>query len=205
MDTWTMIDDARKDLIGTLESLTPEQWNAPTLCEAWRVREVVAHMSAATEPLRPGTLVGLARAGFNFNKFNAVDAKRRGAASTDELLLEFRSTVGIHRKPPVVTAEDMLIDVTVHTGDIRKPLGITHAVPAERFVRAAERLKGQRFLGTPKRCAGVTLRATDADWTCGSGPEVRGPGAALLLAMSGRRAALDDLEGDGKQLLASRF
>jgi hypothetical protein len=47
--------------------------------------------------------------------------------------------------------------------------------------------------------------ATDLDWSHGSGPEVRGSGEALLMAMAGRRAALDDLDGPGKAKFAQRL
>jgi hypothetical protein len=49
------------------------------------------------------------------------------------------------------------------------------------------------------------LRATDMEWSHGSGPEVSGPGVSLLMAMTGRRTALDDLKGDGAAILASRM
>ena len=58
--------------------------------------------------------------------------------------------------------------------------------------------------GAKRRIAGVTLRATDTDWRHGSGPEVTGPAIALLLAMAGRKTALDDLTGPGVALLRSR-
>ena len=60
-------------------------------------------------------------------------------------------------------------------------------------------------MGTKKRIAGLTLKATDMDWSTGSGRVVEGPGEALLMMMSGRKSALDDLSGEGKQTLASRF
>jgi hypothetical protein len=52
---------------------------------------------------------------------------------------------------------------------------------------------------------GVRLVATDLDWSHGNGPEVRGSGEALLMAMAGRPAALDDLDGPGKAKLAKHF
>ena len=55
------------------------------------------------------------------------------------------------------------------------------------------------------RVRGVQLVATDVDWAYGKGPEVRGPGEALLMAMAGRPAALDDLDGPGKAKLTQRF
>jgi hypothetical protein len=60
------------------------------------------------------------------------------------------------------------------------------------------------LIGTKNRIAGVTLRATDADWRHGSGPEASGPAIALVLAMTGRKSALDDLSGDGVTTLRER-
>jgi hypothetical protein len=48
------------------------------------------------------------------------------------------------------------------------------------------------------------LRATDSEWTHGSGPAVSGPALALVMAMTGRPAALDDLSGDGVEILRQR-
>ncbi len=33
----------REDFAAFLETLSPEKWEAPTLCERWNVREVAAH------------------------------------------------------------------------------------------------------------------------------------------------------------------
>lgn len=60
-------------------------------------------------------------------------------------------------------------------------------------------------LGARRRIRGLRLRATDIDWTHGHGPEVTGPGEALLMAMSGRPTALADLDGPGLATLAERL
>ncbi len=49
------------------------------------------------------------------------------------------------------------------------------------------------LIGSKKRIEGLTLRATDAEWSHGSGPEVSGPILSLVMAMTGRKAPLDDL------------
>lgn len=41
--------------------------------------------------------------------------------------------------------------------------------------------------------------AADVDWKAGSGPEVAEPLASIILAITGRRAGLDDLCGEGVQ------
>lgn len=52
-------------------------------------------------------------------------------------------------------------------------------------------------LPSRKEARGLRLVATDIDWATGAGPEVHGPGEALLLAVAGRRPAFDDLAGPG--------
>ena len=60
------------------------------------------------------------------------------------------------------------------------------------------------LIGTKSRIAGLTLRATDTDWTHGSGPVVEGPILDLLVASTGRSSALGQLSGDGVETLRER-
>lgn len=43
------------------------------------------------------------------------------------------------------------------------------------------------------------------EWSHGEGPEVRGPGEAILLALTGRAVVLDELEGEGVVVLKERM
>ncbi len=100
----------------------------------------------------------------------------------------------------------MLSDVIIHGQDIANPLGLKRDIPDDHVRRAADFFKGMGFpFGTKKKIAGFTLKATDVEWSTGAGPEVRGPLLSLLMVMAGRKAALEDLEGDGKQTLAGRL
>ena len=49
-----MAREEREEFAALLEELTPEQWESPTLCERWRVREVVAHAVSNDELTRLG-------------------------------------------------------------------------------------------------------------------------------------------------------
>ena len=60
------------------------------------------------------------------------------------------------------------------------------------------------LIGGKRRVAGLTLQATDTDWSHGSGPLVSGPARALMLATTGRKAALDELSGPGVETLRAR-
>lgn len=63
-----------------------------------------------------------------------------------------------------------------------------------------------RFGFVPKgQLDALSLRAKDQEWSYGEGAVVGGPSEALAMAVSGRRAALADLEGDGVRVLAQRL
>jgi uncharacterized protein (TIGR03083 family) len=98
-----------------------------------------------------------------------------------------------------------LVDGTIHHQDIRRSLGRPRSVPADRLERVLGLVPGNPRLGAGRRIRGLRLRATDVDWAHGRGPEVTGPGEALLMAMSGRPAALADLNGPGLGALAERL
>jgi uncharacterized protein (TIGR03083 family) len=99
----------------------------------------------------------------------------------------------------------MLGEIVVHGEDIRRPLGLRHDPPEAALVAVAESWKESNLLiGSKRRIAGLRLRATDADWSHGTGPEVAGPLTSLVAAMGGRQGAHADLTGDGLTILASR-
>ena len=82
--------------------------------------------------------------------------------------------------------------------DIRRPLGIAHTYQPEALTLVGDFvIRGNLLLGGKRRATGLTLTATDVDWTRGAGPEVKGPLASIILALTGRKAGLADLTGDG--------
>jgi hypothetical protein len=99
----------------------------------------------------------------------------------------------------------MLGEVVVHGNDIRQPLGIDDDSSTEAKLACLEMFKGSNFpVRAKKTITGLTLKATDVDWTFGSGPEVRGPLVALLMAMATRPLATT-LTGDGVTTLRGRL
>ncbi len=93
----------------------------------------------------------------------------------------------------------------MHGEDVFRSLGTYRPHPVEHVDTVADFYSGSNLLiGAKNRIEGVTLRATDSDWSHGSGPEVSGPTIALVMAMTGRKAALDDLSGPGVDVLRSR-
>src|SRR4051794_37157810 len=86
-----------------------------------------------------------------------------------------------------------------------RPLNIAQMYPTECAVQVANFYQGSNLLiGAKNRIVGLTLVASDAEWRHGEGPEVTGPIRSLVLAMTGRKAAIEDLSGRGAQTLELR-
>jgi uncharacterized protein (TIGR03083 family) len=193
----------RADLAAYLATLTPQQWDAPSLCSRWSIKDVVAHVISYEEL----GFLGLVK---RFVKGRIVRANEVGvddfAALSPQQLLEF---LGNHLQPQGLTAGFggmiALVDGTIHHQDIRRALGQPRTLPANRLGRVLGLVPGNPRLGAGRRIRGLRLRATDIDWAHGSGPEVTGPGEALLMAMAGRPAAVADLAGPGLATLTARL
>jgi len=114
-----------------------------------------------------------------------------------EIAADLREHAGSRFTPPTLGPGAPLAEVLLHGQDIRVPLGISGDRPAEPWRGAL------KFLVTPKARRGFVPRAlpplryvaSDIDWSHGEGEEVRGPAAALALAMAGRSARLDERDG----------
>lgn len=201
---WPLIHEERRALLADVDGLTDAQWATPSLCPGWTVRDAFGHLTS-TARMTPGRFVGhLASAGFRFHVMSAKDLAAETAGPPTRTVEQFRTLLDATTHPPG-PIDAMVGEVVVHSEDIRRPLGIGRAYPPAAVTRAADFFAASNLLiGTKKRIAGLTLRATDVDWTIGSGPEVSGPVLSLLMAMTGRKAALDDLVGEGLATLAAR-
>jgi uncharacterized protein (TIGR03083 family) len=201
---WPTIHAERTALADDLAGLTDEQWQVPSLCAGWTVLEVVGHMVATARMTPPRFLGHFAGSGFNFNKMADKDIAVETAGGPAATLAALRAVTPRTTAPPG-PVDAMLGEALVHPEDIRRPLGIKHEYPADAVVRVLDFFKKSKLIiGAKRRIDGMTLRATDVDWSYGSGPEVSGPAHSLLMAMTGRRDALTDLTGDGVDTLRSR-
>jgi len=201
-DVWRMVHAERAALLGDLEKLDPARWEEPSLCGQWTVHDVVAHLVDTARTTRLGFVVGLVRARLDFHRQNARGVERCRGASPQETLERLRQ-VASRRSTPPAPLDSRLVEEVVHGEDVRRPLGVHRDYPTEAVERAlAHQLRTSVGLGGGRqRAAGVRLVATDADWSHGDGAEVSGPLVSLLMAVSGRAAALDDLTGPGLERL----
>lgn len=193
-ETWRHIDQQRADLADFLETLTAEQWDTPSLCAGWTVRDVCVHLTQSAAPW-PRLAWEAIRSGFRFNDMVARIA-HEDRSTPDEALATLRAMVGGRRRPPGTAVADPLMDTLVHGQDIAIPLGIDRKMPVEAAVAAAERLWAVGFpFNTRKRFPGVEIVADDADFRVGAGERITGSMSDILLALAGRKAGLDGLSG----------
>ena len=202
---WPTIHTERAALASDLASLTDEQWATASLCTGWTVRQVLGHMTATAAMTPAKFFAGLLGSGFRFNAMSQKLVDRECEGSAADTLRRFRDHVDSSTHPPG-PVDSWLGETIVHSEDIRRPLGIAHDYPIDALTRVADFYRGSNVLiGGKKRVEGLTLRATDAEWTAGSGPEVVGSARTIVLAIAGRAAAVDDLTGDGVATLRSRL
>ncbi|WP_228714279.1 maleylpyruvate isomerase family mycothiol-dependent enzyme [Prauserella endophytica] len=198
-----MAQAERRDLATFLATLTPEQWQAPTLCTGWSVKDVVAHMLSYEELTTFGLIKRFAKG--RFFRANEIGLDEYRPLGPEQLL----DLLNHHLRPRGLTAGFggliALVDGTIHHQDIRRPLGIPRDIPPERLQRVLDSVPTNPRLGARRRIRGLRLRATDLDWSTGQGPEVIGTGEALLMAMAGRRGVTPELTGPGQSTLAARI
>ncbi|GAA0803317.1 maleylpyruvate isomerase family mycothiol-dependent enzyme [Spirilliplanes yamanashiensis] len=196
-EIWRVIDEQRAQTAAFLGALSAEQWEAPSLCAGWRVRDVAAHLTLAHLGWGPA-LRELARARGSFDRMirdTAIRQARLPVGAYGELLT---AMIGSRRLAPGVTPVEPMLDVIVHGQDMALPLGITRPVPPAAAAVAATRAYTRSFpFFARRRLAGLRLVATDHEWTVGDGRTVEGPMGALLLLVTGRSAAVAQLRGPG--------
>jgi uncharacterized protein (TIGR03083 family) len=203
-NTWKMIHDERTRSADMLESLSPEQWTADTLCKGWNVHLVAAHMMVASEQSTGRFLKGLISSGFLFNVMTDRYVRVAAQLSPSDIVARIRARTTTTNKPPA-PAMAMLGEVVVHGTDIREPLGIADNTSMDAKLACLDMFKGSNFPVAAKRTiAGLRLRATDANWSCGAGPEVAGPALALVMAMT-TRPLFASLTGEGVDTLRGRL
>lgn len=202
----------RQALLKTLESLTDEQWSQQSPCSEWRVIDVAAHLAFAPVLGVVDGGMAMARSRFSMNRMIASSAIGWSERGRDAILGQLADNLRTGAKPigmPMVAA---LADAVVHSLDVRRPLGLARPVPAEALgpvadfvLRAPWPLNSVVGGNAARRVAGVRLVAGDADWSRGSGPEVRASSEAIVLLLYGRSLRADELTGDGADVVRSRL
>jgi uncharacterized protein (TIGR03083 family) len=206
-EIWQLIDAQRIAVADLLDDLSDDEWRHPSLCSGWTVRDVAAHLTL--QQLRVRDSLGLmVRWRGTMHRTIASEARRRAALPTAQLVTEIRGMVGSQRRNAGVTEKETLTDILVHSQDIAIPLGRPLPMAPGAAAISASRCLSMRWpppIKASRIARSFRLTATDTTWSAGNGPEVRGPMAALLLVITGRRVALSELTGPGVAELGRRL
>jgi uncharacterized protein (TIGR03083 family) len=204
---WAEVDD----IGGLLHELSPDEFDTPSLCDGWRVRDVIGHMSYGHTTSMPTILAGLLKYRFNPTKGSFELSKEFGSSHTPEELVEFWDTemIAKHSRKGIaktIKYTEAYLDHFIHNQDMRRPLERSREIEAERLTAAMDLLPGIKtpLFATKGKAEGLQLHATDIDHTVGTGPVVEGSAEASVMAIAGRAVALDELSGDGLSRLVER-
>ena len=191
-------------LADLLETAGPDVWDAPSLCEGWRTREVVAHMTMPARYPGPAFMAELEAAGGDFTRLSNTVAARDGALPVAALVADLRSEVLHGWQPPGGGLDGALTHCVIHELDIVEAVPLERRVPEARIMRvlglvADADADATNVFGVD--LDGVELQADDLVWSAGSGARVTGPAQALALVACGRLLPAGRLAGAA----ASRF
>jgi len=201
---WSHVHVERAKLADDLANLEPAQWRHSTLCGRWDVEDVVAHLVAAALTGRGRWIRSIVGARFRTDVHNARRLAEHKGRNPEETFARFRAAIDSTVAPTGHTAA-YLGEVLVHAQDIRQPLGLPRRPSVEALTPVAEFFAKQDFaVSSRKVAAGLQLVASDGPFRAGSGPRVEGSTLALVMAMAGRDAYLDELEGPGLEELRAR-
>lgn len=185
-DLQALVAPTYDGLADLLDGAPAEAWDAPSLCDRWQVRHVVAHvaMPVRLTPERFGA--EMAAAGGDFGVLSDTVAARDAALPVADQLAALRSPTLHHWQPPVGGAAGALSHAVIHSLDVTLALDREPVAPAEARIAVLDQLTAAKgtFFGID--LTGVRLEADDADWSWGSGEVTRAATGALVALLGGR-------------------
>lgn len=202
---WDLVHAERRALVADLATLPAEQWETPSLAKGWTVHDVAGHLvtNARTTPF--GLVAAMVRAKGDFDRQTDAGVVAGRGDSPAQTLDRLRAVTDRRTGPPtwLAAVESRLVEEVAHGEDIRRAVGITRDYPVEAVTPAIRyQAKTKDSIGGRRSLAErVTLVTDDADLRLGDGPELRGTALALLMVLTGRTHALEDLHGPGATLL----
>lgn len=201
----TAVAAERREQVALYSSLTEQQWRGPSLCAGWSVHELLAHTTMPFRYSVPRVLLELVKARGDFDRM--ADRRARADAAQvppEQLLASLRQNVEHPWAPPGGGPLGALSHDVIHGLDASVALGLEQHVSRERVLMVLSGLRPKHIASFGVDLAGIELRATDADWSHGSGEPVRGRAQDLLLVICGRPVPAERLHGDAAARLVHR-
>jgi uncharacterized protein (TIGR03083 family) len=173
-------------LADLLAALPAGAWDAPSLCDGWQVRHVVAHvtMPARMTPERFGA--EMAAAGGDFDLLSRTVAARDAGLPPAEHLASLRSPALHGWQPPGGGAAGALSHAVIHSLDVTIALDRPAVAPPGAVVDVLDQLSAVNGAFFGLDLSGIRVEADDVDWSWGSGEVVRADAGRLVALLSGR-------------------
>ena len=184
-------------LANFLDGATDAQWNSLSLCEGWRVREVIAHITMAVRYSDEAFMAELADCEYDFPRLSNLIAGRDAERPTAELVANLRSETMLLWVPPGGGYHGALNHVVIHGLDVTVPLGLPRLATDEAMVIVLDDLSqgnAHEYFGID--ISGRRLEATDLGWSYGSGPVLSAEATDLALMICGRTVPGIRVEGE---------
>jgi uncharacterized protein (TIGR03083 family) len=173
-------------LADLLAAAPPETWDAPSLCEKWQVRHVVAHVTMPVRLTPEQFGAELAAAGGDFAVLSDAVAARDAALPLADHLDALRSPVLHAWQPPGGGAIGALSHAVIHALDVTIALDLPAVAPADAVLAVLEAMTAAHGAWFGVDLTGVRLEAIDADRSWGSGEVVRAGSGSLVALLAGR-------------------
>ena len=173
-------------LADLLEEAAPQTWDAPSLCEEWLVRHVVAHvtMPARMDPAQFGAEMAAAHG--DFTVLSNTVAARDASLPAGELLDQLRSP-GLHAwQPPGGGAAGAVNHCVIHSLDVTIALDRPPVAPAKALTTVLDQLARANGSIFGVDLTDVRLEATDTAWEHGHGRLFRADAGSLVALLGGR-------------------
>jgi uncharacterized protein (TIGR03083 family) len=190
----------RRSLAGALDTLTAEQWQAPSLCAGWTTVHVLAHQTMPFRISEQDFMAGLQECGGDFTKFSDEIAERDSKLPPAELVGVLRDNADTPWSPPGGGLTGALSHDVIHGLDMTWPRGLMYDIQDQAAAAVLDSLTAtgsQTLFGFP--LAGIRVAATDLDWSAGQGAELTGQSRDLIPLLAGRAIPHELFGGAGAE------
>jgi len=201
-DGWERAARARREFADLVEGLDEQQLDGPTPCGQWTPRHILGHLVSFVDQGLGSFFGNLLKHRFDYNRAADTQARAFATRPVDDLVATLRANAAKKAWLPVFPEELTVTDAVIHTQDVRRGVGLDGRPDDETLRLVLDFVTGHkqaRNIGGPS-LKDLSFRATDLEWSSGSGPTVEGPAESLMMAMAGR-PVLDELSGDGVERL----
>jgi uncharacterized protein (TIGR03083 family) len=173
-------------LADLLASAPPAAWDAPSLCEGWQVRHVIAHVTMPARLSAEQFGAEMAAAGGNFEVLSGTVAARDASRPVAEHLAGLRSPLLHSWQPPGGGAAGALSHAVIHSVDITVALDRPAVAPLDAVRAVLDQLTAANGAWFGIDLTEVRLEAADTDWSWGTGNTVSADSERLVALLSGR-------------------